>query len=152
MEFVDSPGCRSVAKILQNNNTKILNTGALDSLVMLMNTAPGVVPPLSNLIHTRTHWSRQVYQATVIQKEAAEHQSCDIEVRLRKFESIRKGQNPKYNRTLREQKLELLGIEAVLRFNRVEDWKGFKIKYLVPRGSLEELKGFNCAVCKENLH
>ncbi|KAI5668676.1 hypothetical protein M9H77_18529 [Catharanthus roseus] len=26
---------------------------------------------------------------------------------------------------------------------------GFKIKKLVPRGSLEELKGFNCAECKE---
>ncbi|KAI5658570.1 hypothetical protein M9H77_27363 [Catharanthus roseus] len=33
-------------------------------------------------------------------------------------------------------------IEVVLMFNGVEDLKGFKVKKLVPRGSLEELKGF----------
>ncbi|KAI5681790.1 hypothetical protein M9H77_03018 [Catharanthus roseus] len=42
----------------------------------------------------------------------------------------------------------LLGIEVVLWFNSVEDLKGFKIKQFVPRESLEELKGFKCAVCK----
>ncbi|KAI5658502.1 hypothetical protein M9H77_27295 [Catharanthus roseus] len=41
-------------------------------------------------------------------------------------------------------------IEVVLRFNGVEDLEGFKVKQLIPRGSLEELKGFNCAVCKES--
>ncbi|KAI5672808.1 hypothetical protein M9H77_13172 [Catharanthus roseus] len=35
-------------------------------------------------------------------------------------------------------------IEVVLRFNGVEDLKGFKIKQLVPRGSLKELKGLCC--------
>ncbi|KAI5682244.1 hypothetical protein M9H77_03472 [Catharanthus roseus] len=34
------------------------------------------------------------------------------------------------------------GIEVVLLFNGVEDLKGFKVKQLVPRWSLEELKGF----------
>ncbi|KAI5680796.1 hypothetical protein M9H77_02023 [Catharanthus roseus] len=40
----------------------------------------------------------------------------------------------------------------VLRFNGVEDFKGFKIKMLILKGSLEELKGFNCAVYKKSLH
>ncbi|KAI5663781.1 hypothetical protein M9H77_23104 [Catharanthus roseus] len=35
-------------------------------------------------------------------------------------------------------------IEVMLLFDGVEDLKGFKIKKLVPKGSLEELKGFNC--------
>ncbi|KAI5652941.1 hypothetical protein M9H77_30128 [Catharanthus roseus] len=44
--------------------------------------------------------------------------------------------------------LNYLGkIEVVLLFNEVEDLKGFKIKRLAPRGSLEELKGFNCLAC-----
>ncbi|KAI5672723.1 hypothetical protein M9H77_13087 [Catharanthus roseus] len=34
--------------------------------------------------------------------------SCDMDIRLRKFESIRKGQNPKKNRSCRESKLEVL--------------------------------------------
>ncbi|KAI5653600.1 hypothetical protein M9H77_30787 [Catharanthus roseus] len=38
---------------------------------------------------------------------------------------------------------------AVQQCGRLEE---FKIKQLVPRGSLEELKGFNCAVCKWSLH
>ncbi|KAI5676821.1 hypothetical protein M9H77_07771 [Catharanthus roseus] len=46
---------------------------------------------------------------------------------------------------------KVLGIEVVLLFNDVEDLKGFKIKQLIPRGSLEELKGFNCVVCKRTL-
>ncbi|KAI5680961.1 hypothetical protein M9H77_02188 [Catharanthus roseus] len=36
----------------------------------------------------------------------------------------------------------LLGIKVVLLFNGVEDLKGFKVRQLVPSGSLEELKGF----------
>ncbi|KAI5653206.1 hypothetical protein M9H77_30393 [Catharanthus roseus] len=43
------------------------------------------------------------------------------------------------------------GIEVVLQFNSVEDLKGFKIKQLVSRVSLEELKEFNCAVYKGTL-
>ncbi|KAI5680908.1 hypothetical protein M9H77_02135 [Catharanthus roseus] len=38
--------------------------------------------------------------------------------------------------------------EYVPQFNGVEALKRFKIKQLVPRRSLEELKEFNCAVCK----
>ncbi|KAI5653601.1 hypothetical protein M9H77_30788 [Catharanthus roseus] len=38
---------------------------------------------------------------------------------------------------------------AVQQCGRLEE---FNIKQLVPRGSLEELKGFNCAVCKGSLH
>ncbi|KAI5662284.1 hypothetical protein M9H77_21607 [Catharanthus roseus] len=44
------------------------------------------------------------------------------------------------------------GVEVVLLFNGVEDLKGFTIEQLVPRGSLEELKAFNCVVYKGSLH
>ncbi|KAI5649623.1 hypothetical protein M9H77_35628 [Catharanthus roseus] len=51
--------------------------------------------------------------------------SCDMEVRLRKFESIRKARNPKKNRNHMESKLELPVIKFVLWFNAVEDFKLF---------------------------
>ncbi|KAI5677363.1 hypothetical protein M9H77_08313 [Catharanthus roseus] len=41
---------------------------------------------------------------------------------------------------LNQQLSSLLGIEVVLLFKGVEDLKGFKVKQLVPRASLEELK------------
>ncbi|KAI5649972.1 hypothetical protein M9H77_35977 [Catharanthus roseus] len=46
-------------------------------------------------------------------------------------------------RQLMVVELYLLGIEVVMMFNGVKDLKGFKVKQLVPRGSLEELKGFH---------
>ncbi|KAI5668629.1 hypothetical protein M9H77_18482 [Catharanthus roseus] len=48
--------------------------------------------------------------------------SCDMKVRLRKFESIRKGQNPKKNRTCRESKIEVS-------FWELNPWSKFIRKY-----------------------
>ncbi|KAI5649624.1 hypothetical protein M9H77_35629 [Catharanthus roseus] len=60
--------------------------------------------------------------------------SCEMKVRLRKFESIRK----------------LLGIKAMLWLNGVEDLKGFRIKQLVSRGSLEGVEGIQlCSMQRE---
>ncbi|KAI5667715.1 hypothetical protein M9H77_17568 [Catharanthus roseus] len=59
---------------------------------------------------------------------------------------------PKGNRTLSPQHVKTeernLRIEVALRFNSVEDLKGSKVKHLVLRRSLKELKGFNDAVAK----
>ncbi|KAI5668443.1 hypothetical protein M9H77_18296 [Catharanthus roseus] len=110
------------------------------------------------------------HTGNLVNLEESVIKSCDMKVLLRKFESIRKGQNPKYNRTLRESKLEIeAGHSATLRRHSAREKmaniasrnksctadstvKGFKIKQLVPRESLGELKGFNCAVCKESFH
>ncbi|KAI5681704.1 hypothetical protein M9H77_02932 [Catharanthus roseus] len=52
-----------------------------------------------------------------------------------------------------KEKIMVHGIEVLLLVNGVEDLKGFKIKHShTLRGSLEELKGFNCVVCKGSLH
>ncbi|KAI5667422.1 hypothetical protein M9H77_17275 [Catharanthus roseus] len=66
--------------------------------------------------------------------------SSDMEVWLREVESIKKSQNPKGKEDLNGIKTSR--VEVVLLFNGVKDLKGFKVKQLVPRGSLEELKGF----------
>ncbi|KAI5648882.1 hypothetical protein M9H77_34887 [Catharanthus roseus] len=82
--------------------------------------------------------------------------SCNIEVQLRRFGRIRKistsinrGTQLSVSRSVilrRNSTREKTAVhEVVLWFNGVEDLKGFKIKQLVLRKSLEELKGFNCA-------
>ncbi|KAI5681067.1 hypothetical protein M9H77_02294 [Catharanthus roseus] len=91
----------------------------------------------------------------LINPEESMIMSCDMEVKLRGFERLREAstslnRGTQWNIGVRRsgiierysarEKAAVHGV--VLMFNGVEDLKGFKVKQLVPRGSLEELKGF----------
>ncbi|KAI5681432.1 hypothetical protein M9H77_02660 [Catharanthus roseus] len=96
---------------------------ALDPLKMPKNIALGVVPP-SQTPSTQGH---------IVPGRATRQQSSKKKHPITKLASP-SPPSPK--------------IEVILRFNGVEDLKRFKIKQFVPRESLEELKGFDCAVYK----
>ncbi|KAI5677788.1 hypothetical protein M9H77_08738 [Catharanthus roseus] len=74
--------------------------------------------------------------------------SCIIGVQLGYY--LKKElKNKERSKPQRNMTLLLLGIEVVLRFKGVKELKGFKIKQLVPRESLEELKRFTVQYAKE---
>ncbi|KAI5649911.1 hypothetical protein M9H77_35916 [Catharanthus roseus] len=133
------------------HNSDIEGT-SLEEKVDLNEVAKGTRPPgdtrdytswcgatVSNSIHTRTRCSRQVYKAAVNQKEVVQHQSASLSPLPPNADSSAVTTSLDL---LNQQLSSLLGIEVVLLFNKVEDLKGFKVKQLVPRGSLEELKEF----------
>ncbi|KAI5673459.1 hypothetical protein M9H77_13823 [Catharanthus roseus] len=78
----------------------------------------------SNSIHTKTYWSKQVYQAAMASPSplALIVESSEVTTSLD---------------LLNQELSTLLGIEVVLWSNGVEDLKGFMIEQLVPRGALK---------------
>ncbi|KAI5682205.1 hypothetical protein M9H77_03433 [Catharanthus roseus] len=125
----------------------------LEPLMMPKNIAPGVLPP-SPTTYTQGHTGPNRFtRQQSSKKKLPSTNSLVFDLKQCQRRSLWKP-IPQLESTqidhVTAKKLQTIASSdrSCTTVQHVEDLEGFKIKQFIQKGSLEELKGFNCSVCK----